>query len=101
MISAHGEGWRLEIGTADNDANDFVIKSSAIEHVAYEQDSDEWTTDHLSLGDRHEDELVYGQYETVKIPINSLVRLPQVRSGLNPDLPDLKESIKTNGLLNP
>lgn len=44
---------------------------------------------------------VFGMYETIAVPVNDLVRLPQVRSGSNPDLPDLKESIKTNGLLNP
>lgn len=44
---------------------------------------------------------VFGEHETIVLPAESFVRLPQVRSGLNPDLPDLKQSIRTRGLLNP
>lgn len=43
---------------------------------------------------------VFGEYQTVELPVASYVRLPQVRSGMNPDLPDLKASIKTRGLIN-
>ncbi len=44
---------------------------------------------------------LFGQHETIELPVDSFVRLPQVRSGMNPKLPDLKESLKTHGLLNP
>lgn len=44
---------------------------------------------------------VFGEYETVQLPVMSYVRLPQVRSSINPALPDLKQSIHTNGLINP
>jgi hypothetical protein len=43
---------------------------------------------------------VFGEHETIELPVASFVRLPQVRSGMNPDLPELKQSIKTRGLLN-
>jgi hypothetical protein len=43
---------------------------------------------------------VFGEYETIELPVASFVRLPQVRSGMNPDLPELKQSIGTRGLLN-
>lgn len=45
--------------------------------------------------------LVFGEYEQRPLPVDELVVLPQVRSGLNPDLRDIKESIRANGLLNP
>lgn len=44
---------------------------------------------------------VFGEYETVTLPASNFVRLPQVRSGINPDLPQLKDSIRHRGLLNP
>lgn len=44
---------------------------------------------------------VFGQYETIQLPVTSFVRLPQVRTDMNPALPDLKQSIETNGLINP
>lgn len=54
------------------------------------------------IGERFSGERrVFGEYETVAVAVDDLIRLPQVRSGTNPDLPDLKESIKANGLLNP
>lgn len=43
---------------------------------------------------------VFGEHETIGLPVASYVRLPQVRSGMNPDLPELKQSIKARGLLN-
>lgn len=43
---------------------------------------------------------VFGDYETIELPVRSYARLPQVRSGMNPDLPDIKESIRTRGLIN-
>lgn len=43
---------------------------------------------------------VFGEYETVTRPVASFVRLPQIRSGINPDLPHLKDSIRQRGLLN-
>lgn len=46
-------------------------------------------------------ERVFGRYETVEIPISECIRLPQVRSNMNPKLPELVESIRANGLLNP
>ncbi len=44
---------------------------------------------------------VFGEHPLVELPVDQLVRLPQVRSGLNPDLPELKENIQAYGLLNP
>ena len=43
----------------------------------------------------------FGEYPQKAVEVHNLVMLSQVRSGLNPDLPDLKESIATKGLLNP
>ena len=45
--------------------------------------------------------LIFGEHEQRPFPVDELVVLPQVRSGLNPDLRDIKESIRANGLLNP
>lgn len=52
--------------------------------------------DHILTPERK----VYGQHETIELPVASFVRLPQVRSGLNPELPALKASIWSRGLLN-
>lgn len=43
---------------------------------------------------------VFGEHETIELPVASFVRLPQVRSGMNPELPNIKDSIKTRGLIN-
>ena len=43
---------------------------------------------------------VFGEHETIELPVASFVRLPQVRSGMNPELPNIKDSIHTRGLLN-
>ena len=43
---------------------------------------------------------VFGEHQLVELPVGQLVRLPQVRSGLNPELPELKASIRAHGLLN-
>jgi hypothetical protein len=48
-----------------------------------------------------EQRVVFGEHPLVELPIDQLVRLPQVRSGLNPELPELKSSIQAHGLLNP
>ncbi|HAC55913.1 TPA: hypothetical protein DCF80_00285, partial [Candidatus Saccharibacteria bacterium] len=45
--------------------------------------------------------VVFGEYEQRAVPVDNLVVLSQVRSGLNPDLKDIKGSVKANGLLNP
>lgn len=45
--------------------------------------------------------VVFGEHPLVELPVDQLVRLPQVRSGLNPELPELKASIQAHGLLNP
>lgn len=44
---------------------------------------------------------IFGEYDQRPIPVQQLVVMPQVRSGMNPDLRDIKESIRSNGLLNP
>lgn len=44
---------------------------------------------------------VLGHHELITMPINEFVTLPQVRSGLNPELANLKSSISVNGLINP
>lgn len=44
---------------------------------------------------------VLGMHEMITLPVESYVRLPQVRSGLNPILPDLIRSIRNRGLDNP
>lgn len=43
----------------------------------------------------------FGEYEQRAIPVRRLTVMPQVRTGMNPDLRDIKESIRSNGLLNP
>jgi hypothetical protein len=43
----------------------------------------------------------FGEYEQRAIPVQALVVMPQVRSGMNSELGDMKESINANGLLNP
>ena len=43
----------------------------------------------------------FGEYEQRAIPVQDLVVMPQVRTGMNPDLKDIKESVRSNGLLNP
>lgn len=44
---------------------------------------------------------VLGEYEQRPVPVKNLILLSQVRAGMNPDLYDIKSSVKTNGLLNP
>lgn len=44
---------------------------------------------------------IFGEYEQRAIPVQLLAVMPQVRSGMNPDLRDIKDSISENGLLNP
>lgn len=44
---------------------------------------------------------IFGEYPQMPVEVHKLVMLSQVRSGLNPELPELKESIRTKGLLNP
>jgi hypothetical protein len=46
-------------------------------------------------------ERVFGQYELLEVTVDNLVRLPQVRSNMNPKLPELIDSIRSNGLINP
>lgn len=43
---------------------------------------------------------VFGEYQTVELPVDSYVRLPQVRSKLNPELGNIKDSIRVRGLIN-
>lgn len=43
---------------------------------------------------------LFGVHETIELPVKSFVRPPQVRSGMNPELPNIKDSIRTRGLLN-
>ena len=50
---------------------------------------------------RTPEQKVFGRYETVELPVQGYVRLPQVRSAMNPELPNLKDSIRTRGLINP
>lgn len=46
-------------------------------------------------------EVVYGRHEQAEVGVDDLVMLPQVRPDLNPILPELKNSIQMNGLINP
>lgn len=50
---------------------------------------------------RQPERKVFGEHETTTLPVESYVRLPQVRSGMNPELENLKDSIRTRGLINP
>mgnify|MGYP006136690975 CR=1 FL=1 len=45
--------------------------------------------------------MIFGEHEQRAIAIKQLVVMPQVRIGMNPDLKDIKESLRANGLLNP
>ena len=44
--------------------------------------------------------VVLGQHETVQLPLNCFVRLPQIREGANPELPALVESIRARDIIN-
>lgn len=43
---------------------------------------------------------VFGEYEQVQLPVDQFVRLPQVRSDINPEIDNLEMSIDKQGLLN-
>ncbi len=44
---------------------------------------------------------IFGEHEQRAIPARDLIVMPQIRIGMNPDLKDLKASLRVNGLLNP
>lgn len=44
---------------------------------------------------------VFGEHEVIELPVDAFVRLPQVRSGMNPELANIKDSIAARELINP
>lgn len=47
------------------------------------------------------EEVLLGRAELIELPLDSYIRMPQVRDGLNPELPALIDSIRADGLRYP